>query len=68
MLLPRIVPENREPMIRTVVALVLALGATSSVGQDSGRQDLVRGLCQKDGCDEFTILGADGLRPTNEAR
>src|SRR3954447_21998398 len=49
-------------MIRTLVALALALSATSALAQDYDRQDLVRGLCQKDGCDEFTILAADRIK------
>ncbi len=38
------------------------------MAQDYNRQDLVRGLCQKDGCDEFTILAADRLRTTEEGQ
>src|SRR3712207_9470962 len=53
-------------MTRTLVALALALSATSALAQDYNRQDLVRGLCQKDGCDEFTVLAADRLRTTEE--
>jgi len=45
-----------------LLALVLALSATSALAQDYNRQDLVRGLCQKDGCDEFTILSADRIK------
>src|SRR3954451_9122315 len=51
---------------RTLVALCLALSATSALAQDYNRQDIVRGLCQKDGCDEFTILAADRIRTTDE--
>jgi len=53
-------------MTRTSVALVLTLSATSALAQDYNRQDLVRGLCQKDGCDEFTILAADRIRTSDE--
>ena len=53
-------------MTRTSVALVLTLSATSAFAQDYNRQDLVRGLCQKDGCDEFTILAADRLKTSDE--
>jgi len=49
-----------------LVTLVLALSATSALAQDYDRQDLVRGLCQKDGCDEFTILAADRVTTTDE--
>jgi hypothetical protein len=53
-------------MTRTLIALALALSATSASAQDYNRQDLVRGLCQKDGCDEFTILAADRIRTSDE--
>src|SRR5215203_7238164 len=53
-------------MTRTSVALALASFMTSASAQDYNRQDLVRGLCQKDGCDEFTILAADRIRATDE--
>src|SRR3982751_915652 len=53
-------------MTRTFIALTLALSSTSALAQDYNRQDIVRGLCQKDGCDEFTILAADRLRTTDE--
>src|SRR3954463_14408579 len=53
-------------MAHSPLALVLALSATSALAQDYNRQDLVRGLCQKDGCDEFTILAADRLTTTDE--
>jgi hypothetical protein len=49
-----------------ILALALALFASSALAQDYNRQDLVRGLCQKDGCDEFTILAADRIRTTDE--
>jgi hypothetical protein len=53
-------------MTRTSTALALALSASSALAQDYNRQDLVRGLCQKDGCDEFTVLAADRVRATDE--
>src|SRR4051794_30370459 len=53
-----LVCNHRTHMTRTLIALALALSATSALAQDYDRQDLVRGLCQKDGCDEFTILAA----------
>src|SRR3712207_1211766 len=49
-----------------LLALALALFTTSALAQDYNRQDLVRGLCQQDGCDEFTILAADRLTATDE--
>src|SRR3954449_462104 len=53
-------------MTRTLVALAVTLFATSALAQDYNRQDLVRGLCQKDGCDEFTTLAADRIKATDE--
>src|SRR4051812_32246754 len=53
-------------MTRTLVALAVTLFATSALAQGYNRQDLVRGLCQKDGCDEFTILAADRIKTTEE--
>lgn len=49
-----------------LVLPVLALFATSALAQDYNRQDLIRGLCEPDGCDEFTILAADRLKTTEE--
>src|SRR6185295_4988462 len=49
-------------MTRTLVASVFILSAASALAQDYNRQDLVRGLCQKDGCDEFAILSADRIK------
>ena len=43
-------------------ALFLGLAAGPALAQDYNRQDIVRGLCQPDGCDEFTILAADRVR------
>src|SRR3954469_1206615 len=53
-------------MTRTLIDLAVTLFATSALAQGYNRQDLVRGLCQKDGCDEFTILSADRLKTTEE--
>ena len=53
-------------MTRTLVALFLALATGPALAQDYNRQDVVRGLCQKDGCDEFTILAADCLTTAEE--
>src|SRR3954454_14091758 len=40
-----------------IAALVLALSGPASA-QDYTQPDIVRGLCQKDGCDEFRVLSA----------
>jgi len=49
-------------MLLRVSLLALALFTSPVLAQDYDRQDLVRGLCQKDGCDEFTILAADRIK------
>ncbi len=48
------------------LAAVLLLVAAPAVAQDQGRPDIVRGLCQKDGCDEFSILKVDRVRGDEE--
>ena len=53
-------------MTRTRVALFLALAGSPAIAQDYNRQDIVRGLCQQDGCDEFTILAADRIKATED--
>ncbi len=47
----------------TVLALVLS---TPTLAQTYTRSDIVRGLCQPDGCDEFTILRADRIATSDE--
>src|SRR4051812_20040616 len=61
-------PLSKSLILMTpyLLALAVTLFATSALAQDYNRQDLVRGLCQKDGCDEFTILTADRIRTTDE--
>jgi hypothetical protein len=39
-----------------MVALALLLAAGPAVAQTYNRRDLVRGLCRKDGCDEFSVV------------
>src|SRR5918998_3672665 len=53
-------------MKRQLLALVPVLLATSAVAQGYNRDDIVRGLCRPDGCDEFTILSAERLQTTDE--
>ena len=48
------------------LAAVLLLVAAPAFAQDQGRPDIVRGLCQKDGCDEFSILKVDRVRGDEE--
>jgi hypothetical protein len=47
----------------TVLALVLS---TPTLAQTYTRSGIVRGLCQPDGCDEFTILRADRVAASDE--
>ena len=50
--------------ISAVAALVLL--AAPALAQEYKRPDLVRGLCQKDGCDEFSVLKAERIRADEE--
>jgi hypothetical protein len=50
-----------------LAALALAL-AGPAAAQDYNQPDIVRGLCQKDGCDEFRALSADPVTSTDEGR
>jgi hypothetical protein len=45
--------------------LLLTL-ATPALAQDNSRPEIIRALCQKDGCDEFTVLKADRVRADEE--
>jgi len=49
-------------MTRALISFLFAALASPALAQDYNRQDIVRGLCQPDGCDEFTILAADRLK------
>ena len=53
-------------MTRALIAFLFAALASPALAQDYNRQDIVRGLCQPDGCDEFTILAADRLKVTHD--
>jgi hypothetical protein len=46
-------------------ALLLALSAPA-LAQSYSRPEVVRGLCQPEGCDEFAIVGADRIASTEE--
>jgi hypothetical protein len=48
-------------------ALALAL-AGPAAAQDYNQPDIVRGLCQKHGCDEFRVLSAEPVTSTDEGR
>ncbi|KMO34402.1 hypothetical protein VQ02_19215 [Methylobacterium variabile] len=45
-------------LVRTAVLLLLAGPA---LAQDSSHAGLIRGLCQKDGCDEFQVLRVEPM-------
>jgi hypothetical protein len=49
----------------SLAALALALSAPA-LAQGYNRTDIVRGLCQPEGCDEFSVLGADQIAATEE--
>jgi hypothetical protein len=46
-------------------AMLLAL-STPALAQSYDRPDVVRGLCQPEGCDEFAIVGTERLASTEE--
>ncbi|WP_262032269.1 hypothetical protein [Microvirga sp. Mcv34] len=52
-------------MPRLLAALALVL-ATPAFAQIHDRPDIIRGLCQPDGCDEFAIAAASPLTRTGE--
>lgn len=45
--------------VRTAALVVVLTGPV--IAQDYNRTDLIRGLCQKDGCDEFQVLRAEPM-------
>ena len=54
-------------MLIRSAALALALIGPAAA-QDYNQPDIVRGLCQKDGCDEFRVLSAEPVTSTDEGR
>jgi hypothetical protein len=46
--------------------LAACLLATPALAQDYNRADLIRGLCQPNGCDEFSVVSVDPIRTTPE--
>lgn len=52
--------------MRVLVTAALLTVATSALAQDYNRPEIVRGLCQKDGCDEFSVLKVDRIRADEE--
>jgi hypothetical protein len=53
-----------------LLGLVLALAGVSpsarAHAQGYFREDIVRGVCRKDGCDEFSIIDAQAIRQTSK--
>ncbi|WP_246696933.1 hypothetical protein [Methylobacterium planeticum] len=49
---------------RTCLAAILIAGP--AMAQDDNRAELIRGLCQPDGCDEFSIVSIDPVRTVPE--
>src|SRR5215203_3587680 len=60
------IKEETFVLIR-IAALALALTGPATA-QDYNQPDIVRGLCQKDGCDEFRVLSAEPVTSTDEGR
>lgn len=52
--------------MRVVAAAALIMVAATASAQEYNRADIVRGLCQKDGCDEFSVLKVDRIRADEE--
>ncbi|GJE44623.1 hypothetical protein [Methylobacterium soli] len=52
--------------MRLETLLAACLLATPALAQDYNRTDLIRGLCQPDGCDEFSVISVDPVRTTSE--
>jgi hypothetical protein len=50
--------------MRTIAVAALATSAlaTSALAQAQSRPEIVRGLCQKDGCDEFSVAEVERIR------
>jgi len=60
-------PTKETFVLIRLAALLLAL-AGPAAAQDYNQPDIVRGLCQKDGCDEFRVLSAEPVTSTDEGR
>jgi hypothetical protein len=60
-------PTKETFVLFRLVALALVLTGPAAA-QDYNQPDIVRGLCQKDGCDEFRVLSAEPVTSTDEGR
>src|SRR4051812_30595216 len=52
--------------MRLETLLAAFLFATPALAQDYNRADLIRGLCQPNGCDEFSVVSVEPVRTTPE--
>jgi hypothetical protein len=52
--------------MRVLAAAALRLVAGPALAQDQSRPEIIRALCQKDGCDEFSVLKVDRIRADEE--
>ena len=52
--------------MRILAVAALVLLAAPALAQDYNRPEIIRGLCQKDGCDEFSVLKVDRIRANEE--
>src|SRR5205085_12610211 len=66
-LFERNLTEKEALVLFRLVALALVLTGPAAA-QDYNQSDIVRGLCQKDGCDEFRVLSAEPVTSTDEGR
>src|ERR671916_3209681 len=51
--------------MRTFFAAALLVLASPALAQGYSRPEIIRGLCQKNGCDEFSVLSAERLRSSD---
>lgn len=52
--------------MRVVAAAALIVLTSPALAQEHARPETVRGLCQKDGCDEFSVVRVDRIRADEE--
>src|SRR4051794_10843099 len=60
-------PTKETFVLFRLVALALVLTGPAAA-QDYNQPDIVRGLCQKDGCDDFRVLSAEPVTSTDAGR
>jgi hypothetical protein len=52
--------------MRVLAAVILMLITVPVLGRDEVGSEIVRGLCQKDGCDEFSVVRVERIRADEE--